>query len=170
MAWNSRQTGTSSVLRLSGAEVFNLLQDAVNVCLGFTAWNPVPKWIIAVLFNSWPEKEQDIPQAGAALAWRAQQEGEPDQWFSSFMLPSAGNDTGGWIHWERGQRTGDFKAHIPRHCHLVSSVLGEAGFRFECQLEQKTGLALQVAVCNCVELKKSLQTTLINKAPWMISA
>lgn len=29
----------------------------------------------------------------------------------------------------------------------------------------KKHLALQVAVCNCVELKKSLQTTLINKAP-----
>lgn len=38
-------------------------------------------------------------------------------------------------------------AHIP-------SVLGWAGFKFVCQLEQKLGLALGVAVCNFVALEQ----------------
>lgn len=63
-----------------------------------------------------------------------------------------------------GQRTGDFTAHVPWYCHLVSSVLGRAGFRFVCQLEQKTGLALGVAVCNYVLLRQSLQT-FVSKVP-----
>lgn len=157
MTWNCGQMGVSSVLPVSGAKVFNLLKDTVNICLGFTAWNPVPSGSWDSFSNSCQKRSESFPQLELALYEGLSKWGETIQKPLSFGLPVAGNERGGWIPLDRGeQRTGNFMAHVSWHCHLVSSVLGRAGFRFVCQLKQKPALGL--VVCNCIALKPSLQT------------